>query len=106
MSAKHTPGPWFWRANHSGGARVEAPGVGVADVLSRAGVAYPVEETCKANARLISAVPELLAALESLVATIEDEVDINATGGPNMAMRLLNEHGAAVRNALKKARGE
>ena len=61
---KHTPGPWRWSQNPYGGARVETQSVGIADVLSRAGVPHPVQESCAANARLIAAAPELLEALE------------------------------------------
>ena len=65
---KHTPGPWRWSQNPHGGARVETPRVGIADVLSRAGVPHPAQESCAANARLIAAAPELLEALRGLVA--------------------------------------
>ena len=61
---EHTKGPWAWYENPSGGCRVQTTGVGIADVLSRAGVPPPVQESCAANARLIAAAPELLEALE------------------------------------------
>lgn len=60
---EHTKGPWVWYENPSGGCRVQTT-VGIADVLSRAGVPHPVQESCAANARLIAAAPELLEALE------------------------------------------
>ena len=66
---KHTPGPWRWSQNPHGGARVETQSVGVADVLSRAGVPHPVQESCAATARLIAAAPELLEALELIANT-------------------------------------
>ena len=69
---EHTKGPWGWYENPSGGCRVQTTGVGIADVLSRAGVPHPVQESCAANARLIAAAPELLEALERL-ADIEDK---------------------------------
>ena len=71
MSA-HTLGPWSWSANPSGGARVQTSSVGIADVLSRAGVAHPTQESCEANARLIAAAPELLAACEAALVIIGD----------------------------------
>lgn len=61
---EHTKGPWAWYENPSGGCRVQTLNVGIADVLSRAGVPHPVQESCAANARLIAAAPELLEALE------------------------------------------
>ena len=65
---EHTKGPWVWYENPSGGCRVQTTGVGIADVLSRAGVPHPVQESCAANARLIAAAPELLEELERVLA--------------------------------------
>lgn len=75
-----TPGPWSYRMNPHGGARVQTGSVGIADVLSRGGVPHPVQEHCEVNARLIAtarnALPDLLAELRTLrarVAELEEE---------------------------------
>ena len=44
---------------------------------------------------------DLAGALEALAATIDEECDIDWNGGPNQAMRLVNEHGDRVSRALK-----
>lgn len=68
--SKHTPGLWAWYNNPHGGAVVYASGgAGIADVLSRSGVASPVQETCEANARLIAASPDLYDAAVELLST-------------------------------------
>lgn len=90
MSTKHTPGPW---------RRVDCyiyggpPGTGshVADAspfgpMADAGVA-------DANARLIAAAPDLLAALEALMHTTEDDLHYL-----DVCQR--------ARAAIRKARGE
>ena len=106
MSAPGTPGPWRWSANPSGGARVDAARIGIADVLSRAGVAHPVQESCIANARLIAAAPDLYEALEAL---LDHPVDMgaNCLGSCRPG---INEHEAdcpysLASAALAKARG-
>ena len=92
--AEHTKGPWAWYENPSGGCRVQTTGVGIADVLSRAGVPHPVQESCAANARLIAAAPEMLEALERLV----------EAAGPQMAEPDLALEFA--RTVIWKARGK
>lgn len=89
----HTPGPWNvlpWFA--PGGAEITT-----VQALNRTVADCPGEdETAKANARLIAAAPDLLAALERLEAGV----------------RLWISHGvsdedmAAARAAIAKARGE
>lgn len=101
MSDKFTPGPWHWSANPHGGARVEAPGIGIADVLSRAGVPHPVQGHCIANARLIAAAPDLLEACEAA------QKELNAIAGYSGAAGNwpLQDALEAVRAAIAKARG-
>lgn len=67
----HTPGPWKWETNWRcagslKGAFVDNVGntCRIADVESQGGVGN--QETCEANARLIAAAPDLLAACIAL----------------------------------------
>lgn len=73
MSAKHTPGPWLVDGNVIRGDAQINGSVSVACVLD---VAYPygrwAGESAKANAKLISAAPDLLAALQSVLANSLD----------------------------------
>ena len=66
-NVRHTPGPW---ANNGG--RIEAcePYTSQSINVAVVGEANHQTPTDTANARLIAAAPELLEALESLVATI------------------------------------
>lgn len=74
MTAQHTPGPWradrygqfrYTVRGETGGAR-ESEAVAVVDSLacSRDGQAFG---WCTANARLIAAAPDLLAALDAMI---------------------------------------
>lgn len=70
--AEHTPGPWFV-ASRSAGAHVNADKSEVAWLRSYMGVQ---DEQIEANARLIAAAPDLLAALKLAKdhSELEDEV--------------------------------
>jgi hypothetical protein len=65
----HTPGPWIVDAYGD----VTANGEDVAHVVSYYGV-----DECIANARLIAAAPEMLAALRGFLAEFGDKTDNNA----------------------------
>jgi hypothetical protein len=63
MTTKHTPGPWGYHVTVDGDAIVAGGGkIRVAEALVR-DVSHEDE---RANARLIAAAPDLLAALEAL----------------------------------------
>ena len=89
MTTKHTPGSW----EIANGARVYAPGK-AGPLLAT--IAYlpkaPGQE--QANARLIAAAPDLLAALQGLMARIDAQLN------PNSDTR------TAARAAITKALGE
>lgn len=96
--SKHTPGPWVIKEiDHDEGARVSFGLVGCGCRV------YGMPEG-EANARLIAAAPDLLAALESCAA--ECERAANALGGressPLVAGCLLNR-AAEARAAIAKA---
>lgn len=95
--SKHTPGPWkvgdrkpyveVWgpmRMNHS-------------PIL-----ASMESEPREANARLMAAAPDMLAALREVEWIFDGQEDITETGGANDAMKAL----MAVRPAIAKATGE
>lgn len=77
----HTPGPWVVLYTKLGAAYgIEAPGDkgvrGAAGCVVRwSGIGIPSSETGKANARLIAASPDLLAALKEVVAIADRKTD-------------------------------
>ncbi len=93
MSAQHTPGPWFvahlpdgqgsWVACDPDGCGIHADGSYMAVCVS------PIGE---ANARLIAAAPDLLAALEGLFRLLD-------------AGSLYEPQAFAARAAIAKAKG-
>ena len=88
----HTPGPW----NNSGGYITDATGTEIADV-EWAGS----EPEGKANARLIAAAPELLAACREAVSAITYLLS-NDDDDPNYA-DTLNTLAAAISKAEGRA---
>ena len=109
--AEHTPGPWRSDLPYVSAPSGEHRKI-VADCdhyFSDDECEYLSDDECEANARLIAAAPELLAALEQALAVIGSD-----------AMRLVCDmadlHGmpyrgptvdrAAMRNLIAKARGE
>ena len=96
-TAKHTPGPWKNDGpTRQGGVRIVAPykptcTYMVAEVLPDC----PDDATRDANARLIAAAPDLLAALEKVLAAYE------AAREPGHGTILIDE----ARDAIAKARG-
>ena len=83
---QHTPGPWYL---NSRGWVVQSTG----DIVTR----LECSNNKEADARLIAAAPELLAALESVLPDLEHYV---ATHGPGPDKRL-----AIARAAIAKAKG-
>lgn len=131
MSAQHTPGPWFcfpgeeWKTSEGkhaqwGCYRISAGGTDVADAnYYRIGEVSNVNNspTNEANARLVAAAPDLLAALADL---LEAEESMRATYGcvhgrhpeeddththERWAERFLQERAEAARSAIAKAAG-
>lgn len=85
----HTPGPWALSANFHQTQKVVSNDCEV--------VKLPPTEVGKANAHLISAAPELLAALEEIVSFLETNYDHNAA-----AMKYCD----SSIEAIAKAKGE
>ena len=98
MQTKHTPGPWHIgvRTFHAGRDVYGPKGEPVA-VADDAITATPEAE---ANARLIAAAPDLLAALEALTACASMSGPAGTT-----AYLISNERMQAARAAIAKATG-
>jgi hypothetical protein len=99
--SKHTPGPWTAKMSkwHEESLLVQA-GMPSNRVLARFGSATePLDDTDRANARLISAAPEMLEALKDVV---------NYFWSPEFDRPALAEGDVEefVRGAIKKATGE
>ena len=105
MTTKHTPGPWYvFHSAHRGRFDDDGPG---AFSIGDAQTAYSANILCsryewperaeemKANARLIAAAPDLLKALQAIVATCSVRID-----DPRIALF------DAARAAITKATGE
>ena len=94
MSA-HTPGPWEPRESKTSNYLWEIVATskrGITYVIAR--LAKPNQGEREANARLIAAAPDLLAALQALL----PDAEANHCGGPDTAARL-----AQARAAIAKA---
>jgi hypothetical protein len=104
---KHTPGPWFWTAprkvgeHHPAGSVYEVRANYSLDDKWRGYVTGVLagSANAEANARLIAAAPDMLAALQEVEWIFDGEEDITNNGGPNNAMKALQ----VVRAALRKA---
>lgn len=104
--AKHTPGPWA--LDH--GDDVERGHVGISSKSHSllAQVVWKFEDDdrsprCEANAHLIAAAPDLLAALKNLLARFESEIQSEYSGTSQLAERLAEADPA--RAAIAKAEG-
>ena len=89
----HTPGPWTVKRRFDVYQDTQKPGVGGTFVASTKGVSElpeSINHVCEADAKLIAAAPELLAALERIVD----------------AERLTSDRFRQAREAIKKATGE
>lgn len=69
----HTPGPWWVDAD-------PGEGVEVHDGFGRTASVWGEEDTATANARLIAAAPDLLAALRRLVDYCDNHSDYDSIG--------------------------
>lgn len=104
MSAKHTPGPWTYESDHTHrqfnirmlghliGTRDEAKHICTVNNLPPHVLANRDQSTAEANARLIAAAPDLLAALQELLAL-------------HIAHHNAIEH-AAARKLIRRATGD
>jgi len=103
---KHTTGPWSYRKDADGRFAIEVNGgVGTHAIAVTGGKFWCSED----NARLISAAPELLSALEGLYEAFPDcHADTITCRHGHFAMETPKAGIAAMvaRNAISKAKGE
>jgi hypothetical protein len=108
-TARHTPGPWVLTDN--GLITAEAREGKVEIAVIELDFDNPFESEQRANAKLIAAAPELLAALNRAEAFIVSELDVRQTsyGSDGDDGGYIGEARSAleiVRAAIAKARGK
>ena len=103
MTSKHTPGPWrIGEIRHAGAyqlVQVDAQNGYICDVQAPILLGEFDEETREANARLIAAAPEMLAALEAVQAYFVDGCWCTNGGGHSRAPCLLCIANASITKA-------
>lgn len=96
MNGKHTPGPWsqdkYGNVISADKETIKVEGVSLSG--------RSTEET-RANARLIAAAPELLAALEAMLEAVRQNID----GIPPTADQIFAKAGHSAVAAIAKATG-
>jgi hypothetical protein len=105
--SEHTPGPWLADVDGSGWS-INTEDKGVAFTCGEANDEDISKDEEAANARLIAAAPDLLAALKLALAALDCEVD-NAPISPVVASAaqawMKAKFGDAARKAITKAEG-
>ena len=101
MEAKHTPGPWM---NSNGTILAPAGKVAEAGNPGYDGFAAESEDEAIANARLIAAAPDLLAALRKALEWVEHVQSVAWDSIPE-GMRGDNGAAWAIRSAIARATG-
>jgi hypothetical protein len=99
MNTNHTPGPWEWDAEPGHGVWVNAEDIGICRLDFDSAL---TDAQYKANARLIAAAPDLLAALDELLRFAEPLGTITAMDGQEIALPCI----VRAREAIAKATGE
>ena len=97
MKTQHTPGPWKINKKYSFSVETLSDGQGIniiAECSDPDGIRSAGEDS--ANAKLIAAAPDLLAALEAIIKMI----------GPYAGQGRMDTEISAARAAIAKARGE
>lgn len=94
---KHTPGPWRY-VGHFGTHCLDSKGRCIADAPQPNGMS---EEEGFANARLISAAPEMLAALEAVAASFDSKEKIHPKSRHTVSMAAQQ----LTKEAIAKAKG-
>jgi len=96
----HTQGPWFIRKNFNGCGALDLFGEGGQTII---GNALLINQ--EANARLIAAAPDMLAALENLLALTELHIAERSKTPEEEDTFLACHHITQTRAAIAKARG-
>lgn len=101
MSAKHTPGPW-WVDEPLEDGGTEPIVANAQWVICEVADGIDEDGAMEANARLIAAAPDLLAALENLTPILE-AAESNASGNPEW--KWVSSRINTARAAIAKAEG-
>ena len=106
MIAAHTPGPWYWRGNTLAPVNADPYSSAVHSILdAEGGYGYLgtdyrlTRAELDADRRLIAAAPDLLAALQALVAEAGPRMGLDDTPGT------INTMSRLARAAIAKATG-
>jgi len=99
---KHTPGPWYTRHGQIS-SETSTHGCTIADCNATAnGIS---DKEVEANARLIAAAPDLLAALEECITSEGAACFGDIENHPELMQRRLYAIADIAREAIKKAQG-
>ncbi len=93
----YTPGPWAIDWNVSRLDVFSGDAATLVASIRRSAISAGIDETARANARLIAAAPDMLAALQGLLAS--DSADMYAIVGRDVDGHPLNAAGVARMNA-------
>lgn len=103
--SKHTPAPWYWENGYRG--LVGENGDCVLDYADCEGMWLPTYlDQAEANARLISAAPELLQELQSAVVQMEMAADCIEQRRYDEALLHVSSLMRAKKEAIAKATGQ
>lgn len=114
IDAKHTPGPWtaekrsgdeWWFGGHDGAEIVVRDPANMHDAICVIGASLSTEGKADADARLIAAAPELLAALDYVIRDIELRSNFKR-GDQKGLVDIGNGAYMQAKAALAKATGE
>ncbi len=86
MDKTHTPGPWKTNPKVMHQAVLGPDGYMVADCAIFGGIKAPTSERCTANGHLVSAAPDLLAALQGILREFTSE-HIDSVSGTDVGTR-------------------
>lgn len=115
MSTTHTPGPWEiyrpdGRPRNLYGYDIREAGSKLFVATAASSCSYRAEPECKANADLIAAAPDLLAALERALGYLADLNGCDWISGDGPGERDMRQRAKALQsvacNVIAKARGE
>ena len=101
---KHTPGPWTVAAS-----RAIFGGGGIPEEIATVRPTRPTSDEAEANARLIAAAPELLAALQNLHAALDKRLPDGRSVNQAMPREVFDafyQPAIRARAAIAKAIGE
>lgn len=97
--SRHTPGPWVRGQGRNAPQIIEGDGRVAPKIIAEIYYYRMTNTERDANARLVAAAPDLLAACEAVLA---DNTDANLWGDHGLAYAVIEQ----VEKAIKKAKGD